>query len=146
MFRKDLDKNMNVGLNQILVCLEDARLQGSTISGEKNFTLKKMRVFLRMSSFLTLGRVSESLYLMLRCFKVFRKENIWLRINIFLLADFFLDMEDDVWFCILKVHAPVRCRSIDELWWRTSLLVRSWLRIASTMLGRSSFHSNLIAK
>ena len=83
MFRKDLDKNMNVGLNQILVCLEDARLQGSTISGEKNFTLKKMRVFLRMSSFLTLGRVSESLYLMLRCFKVFRKENIWLRINIF---------------------------------------------------------------
>ena len=49
---------MNVGLNQILVCLEDARLQGSTISGEKNFTLKKMRVFLRMSSFLTLERVS----------------------------------------------------------------------------------------
>ena len=98
MFRKDLDKNMNVGLNQILVCLEDARLQGSTISGEK------MRLFLRMSSFLTFGGVSESLYLILRHkkLKILRKENIWLRINIILLA-YFKTMFD---FALLRFMLP----------------------------------------
>ncbi|XP_023348242.1 Golgi apparatus protein 1, partial [Eurytemora carolleeae] len=41
--RKDLDKNMNVGLNQILVCLEDARLQGSTISGSCSREMSEYR-------------------------------------------------------------------------------------------------------
>jgi len=51
-----------------------------------------------MSSFLTFGGVSESLYLILRHkkLKILRKENIWLRINIILLAYFFLVKEDDV--------------------------------------------------